>query len=1043
MLNRNESRNSAAFGDTSPRERGRSQLLTENAAVPAPDRLGAALLNSLPCHAVLLDRAGRITAVNDAWTAFARANGGSVDGLSVGADYLAVCRGAGEDPGAGEALRGIMEVMRGERDRFTLEYPCHSPTEDRWFLMSVTRPAEVGGGVIIAHLDITAQKRGEQALRRGKELSEAVNRISQALHSTLDPDEVLRRIVLEGVKALGSDTAALAERAEGGWWPRYVHGIAQDLVGQRLDDDTESHAVLALQTGDVVPVVDAFHDERFNREHLRRYNVRSVLVAPLFICGKPFGAVFFNYHHGAHAFTEEEINFARQLAAAAASALQNARLFAERKLTEAAVQRSRDRQELLARTISALLTAPDPQSVIQGLCDEVRRFLDCAVFFNFLLEPERRRLRLNACGGAPPRLARKVEDLELGASLCGSAARDACRVLAENLPATLDPRATLVRNLGVRAYACHPLPGPAGRVLGTLSFGATNRDRFTADDLDLMKTVTDHVAVAMLRREAEEALREAGQRLEYHIQNTPLAVIEFDASLRVRAWSDGAQRVFGWAAPEVIGRSVWDIPWIFEEDRAQLEAMSAELVSGQSLRSSGAIRNLRKDGLVIWCEWYHSSLTDPGGKVQSLQSLVLDVTARKEAEAVLARDREELERLVRERTARLQELVNELEHFSYTITHDMRAPLRAMRGYGELVMDLCAESAHPEQKEFLRKIMVAAERMDGLITDALSYSRAVRQELPLTTVDTGALLRGMLDSYPELQASRAHIEIQGALPIVLGNEAGLTQCFSNLLGNAVKFVKPGETPDIRIWAEVQGERVRIWVEDRGIGIAQDVLPRVFDMFSRGSHACEGTGIGLALVRKVAHRMGGRVGVQSEEGEGSRFWLELSLGQHATEATAALFMNDSWRGETVLYVEDEENDALFMQRAFAGAGIARALRRVSHGRAAIDYLLGIGIYANREAFPVPAVVLLDINLPLVSGFDVLKWIRARPEYAALPVLMFSSSRRCEDEHQARELGANALLEKPDSGSRFRDIVEQLRGTWLRSGPANARRPASRA
>src|SRR5262249_34561557 len=157
---------------------------------------------------------------------------------------------------------------------------------------------------------------------------------------------------------------------------------------------------------------------------------------------------------------------------------------------------------------------------------------------------------------------------------------------------------------------------------------------------------------------------------------------------------------------------------------------------------------------------------------------------------------------------------------------------------------------------------------EGLITDALNYSRLVRQELPLTDVGTGGLLRGMLDSYPELQPSKAHIQVEGELPVVLGNEAGLTQCFSNLLENAVKFVKPGQKPQIRVWADEREGWSRIWVEDKGIGISKEMLPRVFDMFSRGSKSYEGTGIGLALVRKVAQRMGGRAGAESEEGNGS-------------------------------------------------------------------------------------------------------------------------------------------------------------------------------
>lgn len=532
------------------------------------------------------------------------------------------------------------------------------------------------------------------------------------------------------------------------------------------------------------------------------------------------------------------------------------------------------------------------------------------------------------------------------------------------------------------------------------------------------------------RKQAEEGLRQANERLAYHAQNTPLGVIEFDAELRVRGWSDGAQRIFGWEAAEVMGRRMWEIPWVCEEDRGKIERVSQALVSGGTLRSVSPNRNLRKDGQVVWCEWYNSSLTDSSGKMQSIQSLVLDVTKRKEAEAVLARDKEELQRLVDERTAKLQELVGELEHFSYTITHDLKSPLRAMRGFAEIMRVTCCECDQAQAKEFLGRISTSAERMDHLIADALNYSRLVRQELPLEDVDAGVLLRGMLDSYPEFQPAKATICVEGTLPVVLANEAGLTQCFSNLLGNAVKFVEAGKKPDIRVWASHRGEWVRIWVEDKGIGVSRDMLPRVFDMFSRGSKAYEGTGIGLALVRKVAQRMGGKVGVESEEGKGSRFWIELSC-RAAEPVLAAAVARQAGNGgkETILYVEDEESDAMFMEQAFKKKGGPGKLRVVGDGRAAIQYLSGAGDYGDRVKYPVPALVLLDIGLPQVTGFGVLEWIRNNPDYRQLPVVMFSSSTRDDDRTKAKELGADEFVAKPSSGLAFGDVVEGLQGRWL--------------
>jgi CheY-like chemotaxis protein len=355
-----------------------------------------------------------------------------------------------------------------------------------------------------------------------------------------------------------------------------------------------------------------------------------------------------------------------------------------------------------------------------------------------------------------------------------------------------------------------------------------------------------------------------------------------------------------------------------------------------------------------------------------------------------------------------------------------------MRSFAEMAGVTTQEGDARGTKEFLARISTAAERMDRLIADALNYSRAVRQELPLEDVNTGDLLRGMLDTYPEFQPETAHIQVEGPLPVVLGNEAGLTQVLSNLLGNALKFVKRGEKPWVGVRAEERNGWARIWVEDHGIGISKEMVPRVFDMFSRASKDYEGTGIGLALARKVTQRMGGRVGAESEEGKGSRFWIELKCGEEKrSDGVLARppFAEGTTRQGTVLYVEDEESDALFMARAFEQMGLSGKLQVVCDGRAAIEYLSGSGKYSDREKHPVPALVLLDLNLPQVSGFEVLAWIRNNPDFARTPVVVFSSSTRADDRIKAKDLGANDFIAKPSSGLKFGEVVEVLQESWL--------------
>lgn len=254
--------------------------------------------------------------------------------------------------------------------------------------------------------------------------------------------------------------------------------------------------------------------------------------------------------------------------------------------------------------------------------------------------------------------------------------------------------------------------------------------------------------------------------------------------------------------------------------------------------------------------------------------VLADITPLKRAEETLRVHSDKLEDLVRERTVRLRTAVAELEHLSYTLVHDLRAPLRSISGYTNLLLDQCKD-LRPVHKTFLERSNAAAVRMDRLIVDALSYSQIAREHFALEWVDTFNLLRQLIDTYPQFQDQSQHITIQKPLPAVMGNQALLTQCFSNLLANALKFVAPGQPPAVRIFGEEnKGNRVRIWFEDDGIGIDEEGKKKLFRMFQRLQTEYDGTGIGLALVKKAVERMNGKVGVQSKLGRGSRFWLEL-------------------------------------------------------------------------------------------------------------------------------------------------------------------------
>ena len=396
------------------------------------------------------------------------------------------------------------------------------------------------------------------------------------------------------------------------------------------------------------------------------------------------------------------------------------------------------------------------------------------------------------------------------------------------------------------------------------------------------------------REQAETILKENETRFRAFFDNAAVGAVQLDAQGRISLANDCFCQITGYSREELVGKApvVLDHPEDQEWDRAQLEGFLAGRVGSYDVEK----RYVRKDGQVIWVHVSVGLIRDGAGKLARAASIIEEITARRKAEEALRQARDELvhanaelEARVRDRTVRLSEMVAELEHFSYAIVHDMRAPLRAMQSFASLAQEALGNSA-PEVVDFLQRIRTSSERMDALVLDALDYNRAVLEDLPLEPVNLSDLVSGILHTYPNLQPPRAHVHVEEPLPVVLGNKAGLTQCFSNLLGNAVKFVPPGTQPRVRIRAEEMnqtavanhessapprpGPVVRVWIEDNGIGIPKEWHQRIFDMFQRVEAGYEGTGIGLAIVRKVVDHMAGRVGVESEPGKGSRFWLEF-------------------------------------------------------------------------------------------------------------------------------------------------------------------------
>lgn len=364
------------------------------------------------------------------------------------------------------------------------------------------------------------------------------------------------------------------------------------------------------------------------------------------------------------------------------------------------------------------------------------------------------------------------------------------------------------------------------------------------------------------------------------VESTDDAVISKDLNGIIRSWNKAAEKIFGYTAQETIGQPVTMlIPAGHQDEEPEI---LARLRRGEKVDHYETVRQ-RKDGSMVEVSLTVSPIKDGGGKVVGASKIARDITKQKRVEQTLQNTRQELARLneelelrVQERTASLNKAVNQMEEFSYSVSHDLRSPVRAMQGYAKAALEDYGHLLDDTGRGYLQKIIRGSTRMDKLILDVLIYSRLARSQIQLQPVGLDPLLGDIIEHYPEMQSPRAQIMILAPLETVLAHEPSLTQALSNLIGNAVKFVAAETIPQVEIRTERRGGNVRLWIKDNGIGIRPDYQSRLFGMFERVNQDSryEGTGIGLAIVRRAIENMGGTVGIESDGVTGASFWIEL-------------------------------------------------------------------------------------------------------------------------------------------------------------------------
>ena len=564
----------------------------------------------------------------------------------------------------------------------------------------------------------------------------------------------------------------------------------------------------------------------------------------------------------------------------------------KRKQAEQALQHSLRRFELLAAIAGELLQTPEPQKVVEDLCRRVMEHLDCHACLNFLADEQAGRLRLNACAGIPPEEARRIEWLDYGVAVCGCVARDGCCIVAEHIPATPDVRTEPVKSLGIKAYACHPLLGVGGRVIGTLSFGTRSRETFSPDDLALMKAVADQVAAAMIRvrdeqalRASEGALRQANEELEEKIRERTAELLALNENLM--------------------------------ETRDQLRSLASDLILTEA-REKRALA---------------SELHDTVAQMLAIAKLTLESTAAR----LEGKSQEEVKRVV--------QILQEASRQTRTLMADLSPSLLYEAGL-------------------------------GLALRALARRMAELHALAIEVVDDGS-------------------------PKPLGEDYRviLFRAVQELLHNTVKHPK---ATHVKVSLQREGNELRIEVEDDGVGFL--VSPR-----GRGEGMREG--FGLFSIRERLRHLGGSFEVFSQPGSGVRAVLLVPLqqespGEGKEPAAVRILIAEDHR-----MMRDALASLLEKEPGFEVVGLAED-----------------GLEAVRLAREVrPDVVLMDINMPKMDGIEATRQITADlPETRVIGL-----SVHADQQVVSEMLAAGATSFVPKSSSP-EELIEGIR-TAMRTGP----------
>ncbi len=748
-------------------------------------------------------------------------------------------------------------------------------TRDTLEAQVVQRTAALEAALQRQEQDLAERIAAETALHQQTRRLQVLRRIEQAI-LTVDSPQAVAEVVLDGLFQLIpcyriSITLFDAEHHELEWLA--VRSLSEKgIAAGTRQPYTPSESVQQVGQGELLFIrdIEAEPEQTPLLEQLRQEHIRTLVTMPLMRQGGPFLGTLNVLSQEPDAFSETHLELIREVAAPLSIALHQARLHQQVLAYSAALE-----QRVAERTLAL-------DETVRQLEREVadRRAAEAA-----LSEREARyRLVLNTVSEGIFVMDANFHFQEANASalrLFGMPGNLLDAWFAENAPVWQDgtpmpPEERPARKTLLTGLPCHEVVMGLPRPDKTLIWISLNSRPLLRDGetkpyavVASFRDITDQIR-------AETALQqsEAQARLVFDTITEGLLVI--DDQRQIIVWNASANRILGLPA-NTLWTWVVSHPVVHEDltlyepnEQPSYKALRGEEVANQVMGYE------RPDGAFIWLmvnakPLFQEGQPHPYAVVESFT----DITGRRQQEAEIRSLNQDL----RLRALELESVNKELESFSYSVSHDLRAPLRAISGFAEILSQRYKESLDVTGKRYLGNIVEAATHMDRLIKDLLTYARLGRFAIERQMVDLSGVLEWVVQALQNrIQETGATLRIPPRMPVVPASTTLLEQVFLNLIENALKYTRPGIAPIVDVRCKVRKDAVLVTIQDNGEGIPKEYLEKIFRVFQRlhGAEIHPGTGIGLAIVRKSVTLLNGEVWAESKVGQGSTFHLRLPL-----------------------------------------------------------------------------------------------------------------------------------------------------------------------